>query len=117
MHGYAGAHAQSILITLGASVHAVCYAGDLRQPQPAALANPMLPSPAPPTAPLMSCRELLREPGVTMVELGRRAVNERVVSQDLELWITKEEVEDGWNMVARAGTALQVPAPTPPPPW
>ncbi|CAG9460206.1 unnamed protein product [Pedinophyceae sp. YPF-701] len=53
------------------------------------------------------CKELLNEPGVTGVGLGRMAVNERVVSQDLQVWITKEVVEDGWNVVARAGVAMQ----------
>lgn len=51
--------------------------------------------------------ELSREPGVTGVTLGRRVEEQRTVSQDLELWMTREEVTDGFNLVARAGRVVQ----------
>ena len=31
----------------------------------------------------------------------------RAVSQDLELWMSKEVVEDGYNVVVRAGRLVQ----------
>ena len=31
----------------------------------------------------------------------------RAVSQDLELWMSKEAVEDGYNVVVRAGRLVQ----------
>lgn len=46
-------------------------------------------------------------PGVRSVELGRRAEEQRTVSQDLELWLTKDVVADGFNLVARAGRVVQ----------
>jgi galactitol-specific phosphotransferase system IIB component len=53
------------------------------------------------------CDALLEEEGISKVELGRKAINERVVSQDMEIYVTTKEVDDGFNMVARAGTCLQ----------
>jgi len=51
--------------------------------------------------------ELSKEAGVLEVTLGRRAEEKRTVSQDLELWISREAVADGFNLVARAGRVLQ----------
>jgi predicted RNA-binding protein with RPS1 domain len=51
--------------------------------------------------------ELAKEEGVTEVNLGRRAEEQRTVSQDLELWISKEAVADGFSLVARAGRVVQ----------
>lgn len=51
--------------------------------------------------------ELSKEPGVAGVALGRRAEERRTVSQDLELWISKEAVVGGYNLLARAGRLVQ----------
>jgi predicted RNA-binding protein with RPS1 domain len=51
--------------------------------------------------------ELSKEPAVSAVALGRQRAERRTVSQDLELWMTRETVEDGFNLVARAGRVLQ----------
>ncbi|GAB4814294.1 hypothetical protein N2152v2_001340 [Parachlorella kessleri] len=51
--------------------------------------------------------ELSKEEGVAQVTLGRQAVSAGTVSQDLELWLTKEEVPGGFNLVARAGRVVQ----------
>lgn len=80
------------------------------------------------------CAELLKEEGITAVTLGRQvrpapgrgggtcapgprsnlvgaacsqAEERRVVSQDLELWMTNQKVEDGYRLVARAGKRVQ----------
>ena len=53
------------------------------------------------------CDALRAVPGITAVTLGRRAQEQRVVSQDLELWLTNDPVADGYNLVARAGRAVQ----------
>ena len=53
------------------------------------------------------CDGLLAQPGVDSVSLGRRGHNDRVVAQDLEIWLTTQEVEGGFNVVARAGTDVQ----------
>lgn len=50
---------------------------------------------------------LLTEQGVVAVNVGRRLEERRTVSQDLELWLTKETVVDGFNLVARAGRVVQ----------
>ena len=41
------------------------------------------------------------------VTAGRQAQESRVVSQDLELWLTNKKVEDGYNLIARAGRMCQ----------
>lgn len=51
--------------------------------------------------------ELAKEAGVSSVALGRRAEERRTVSQDLELWISKEVVAGGYNLLARAGRVVQ----------
>jgi len=53
------------------------------------------------------CDALRAVPGIRAVTLGRRAMEQRVVSQDLELWLTNDPVADGYNLVARAGRAVQ----------
>jgi len=53
------------------------------------------------------CEALRRTPGVEAVTLGRQALESRVVSQDLELWMTNDKVVDGYNLVARAGRQVQ----------
>ena len=53
------------------------------------------------------CAELLSEDGVAAVIPGRTAVERRVVSQDLELWLTNVQVEDGYNLLARSGRQVQ----------
>ena len=39
--------------------------------------------------------------------LDPQAIEQRVVSQDLELWLTNANVEDGYNLLARAGRQVQ----------
>ncbi len=53
------------------------------------------------------CEALRRMDGVDAVTLGRQAREQRVVSQDLELWLTNDKVADGYNLVARAGRQVQ----------
>ena len=51
--------------------------------------------------------ELAGERGVDEVTLGRRVEERRTVSQDLELWMSKEQTTDGYNLIARAGRVVQ----------
>ncbi len=51
--------------------------------------------------------ELSLESGVVEVTLGRRVEERRTVSQDLELWMSKEQMTDGYNLIARAGRVVQ----------
>lgn len=53
------------------------------------------------------CANLLTEEGIDAVIPGRQAVEQRVVSQDLELWLTNLVVDDGYNLLARAGRQVQ----------
>ncbi|KAK9805682.1 hypothetical protein WJX72_011770 [[Myrmecia] bisecta] len=53
------------------------------------------------------CAALKSEAGVKSVALGRQVEEKRAVSQDLELWLSRDAVEDGYNLVARAGRILQ----------
>ena len=53
------------------------------------------------------CDALRDEPGIESVTLGRQAQEQRVVSQDLELWMTNDTVAGGFNLVARAGRTVQ----------
>lgn len=53
------------------------------------------------------CSSLLKEEGIDAVIPGRQAVEQRVVSQDLELWLTNVFVEDGYNLLARSGRQVQ----------
>ena len=62
-------------------------------------------------APLPGLLELVEKlvdvDGVLKVTAGRQAQESRVVSQDLELWLTNSKVEDGYNLIARAGRMCQ----------
>eukprot|EP00271_Cylindrocystis_brebissonii_P006078 TRINITY_DN18635_c0_g1_i1.p1 TRINITY_DN18635_c0_g1~~TRINITY_DN18635_c0_g1_i1.p1 ORF type:complete len:606 (+),score=94.58 TRINITY_DN18635_c0_g1_i1:176-1993(+) len=54
------------------------------------------------------CAELLKEDGIESVTLGRQAVEQRVVSQDLELWLSNAPLESGrFTFLARAGRQVQ----------
>lgn len=54
------------------------------------------------------CQELLQEDGINEVTPGRLALEKRVVSQDLELWLSSVPVEDGnFTLLARAGRQVQ----------
>ena len=53
------------------------------------------------------CEALRGVEGVQGVTLGRQAVEKKVVSQDLEVWMTKQEVADGVHLVARSGRLVQ----------
>jgi hypothetical protein len=47
------------------------------------------------------------QPGIGSITLGRCVEEKRTVSQDLELWITKETVAGGYNLAVRAGRVVQ----------
>ncbi|KAL6638692.1 hypothetical protein ACP70R_023803 [Stipagrostis hirtigluma subsp. patula] len=54
------------------------------------------------------CSELLQEDGITDVQFGRQALEKRVVSQDLELWLSNVPVKDNkFKLLARAGRQVQ----------
>lgn len=53
------------------------------------------------------CEVLLDEAGVEKVTPGRQARDNKVVSQDLQLWLTTVELEDGYNLLLRAGSQVQ----------
>eukprot|EP01026_Neomeris_dumetosa_P038954 TRINITY_DN3184_c0_g1_i3.p1 TRINITY_DN3184_c0_g1~~TRINITY_DN3184_c0_g1_i3.p1 ORF type:complete len:344 (-),score=42.51 TRINITY_DN3184_c0_g1_i3:111-1142(-) len=50
---------------------------------------------------------LQMEEGVGKISLGRQATASKAVSQDLQLYMAKEEVSDGFNLVARGGKWVQ----------
>lgn len=50
---------------------------------------------------------LKTEEGINEVYIGRQAVERGVVSQDLGVYLTREEVEGGFNIVARIGRTCQ----------
>lgn len=58
---------------------------------------------------LQDLRDTLRkQEGILEVTLGRQALERRVVSQDLELWLSNVPVKDGqYTLVARAGRQVQ----------
>ncbi|XP_020526546.1 uncharacterized protein LOC18440065 isoform X2 [Amborella trichopoda] len=50
------------------------------------------------------CQELLKEEGITQVKIGRQGFEKRVVSQDLELWLSNVPAGNGqFTLLARAG--------------
>ncbi|GMH38199.1 hypothetical protein BSKO_06083 [Bryopsis sp. KO-2023] len=51
--------------------------------------------------------QLRHEEKVDSVEFGRYAEVPRAVSQDLEVWLSREEVSQGYTIVSRAGRSLQ----------
>ena len=54
------------------------------------------------------CNELLQEDGITDVRFGRQALEKRVVSQDLELWLSSVPAKDNqYKLLARAGRQVQ----------
>jgi len=53
------------------------------------------------------CEVLLAEEGVKKVTPMRQAREDKVVSPDLQLWLTTCEVEDGYNLLLRAGSQVQ----------
>ncbi|KMZ58735.1 Polyribonucleotide nucleotidyltransferase [Zostera marina] len=54
------------------------------------------------------CKELLKEDGITEVKVGRRGLEKRVVSQDLELWLSNVPATDKqFILLARAGRQVQ----------
>lgn len=53
------------------------------------------------------CAALRAEPGVSAIRVGRQVEEKRAVSQDLELWISRDVVADGYTLVARAGRLVQ----------
>ncbi|KAJ4749019.1 30S ribosomal protein S1 [Rhynchospora pubera] len=54
------------------------------------------------------CQELLKEQGITDVQLGRQGLEKRAVSQDLELWLSSAPVKDKqFTLLARAGRQVQ----------
>ncbi|XP_010927601.1 uncharacterized protein [Elaeis guineensis] len=54
------------------------------------------------------CKELLQEDGITGVRLGRQGLEKRVVSQDLELWLSNIPAKDKqFTLLARAGRQVQ----------
>ena len=53
------------------------------------------------------CAALRAEPGVLSLRVGRQVEEKRAVSQDLELWISREVVADGYTLVARSGRLVQ----------
>ncbi|KAJ3683532.1 hypothetical protein LUZ60_013759 [Juncus effusus] len=54
------------------------------------------------------CEELLKEDGILDVQLGRQGLEKRVVSQDLELWLSNVPVKDNqFTLLARAGRQVQ----------
>ena len=74
-------------------------------PEPSVDEDELLDTPLPGL--LDICANLLTEEGIDAVIPGRQAVEQRVVSQDLELWLTNVVVEDGYNLLARAGRQVQ----------
>lgn len=50
---------------------------------------------------------LLRDDKIERIELGRQMVMSGHVSQDLELWVAKEQDQDHWNVAARSGSKVQ----------
>ncbi|XP_004981065.1 uncharacterized protein LOC101759295 isoform X1 [Setaria italica] len=54
------------------------------------------------------CNELLQEDGIIDVQFGRQALEKRVVSQDLELWLSNVPAKDNkFTLLARAGRQVQ----------
>ncbi|CAN6447618.1 unnamed protein product [Victoria cruziana] len=54
------------------------------------------------------CQELLKEDGITDVQIGRQGFEKRVVSQDLELWLSNKPASDGqFTLLARGGRQVQ----------
>lgn len=50
---------------------------------------------------------MLSQPGVQAVQPGRHALESRVVSQDLEMFLPKSKSDDGYNILVRTGRQVQ----------
>ena len=50
---------------------------------------------------------MVAQEGIYRVELGRRVTEKHVVSQDLELWMSKTKVSNGFAVLARQGSVVQ----------
>lgn len=62
-------------------------------------------------------KELLKEEGITEVKIRRQGFEKRVVSQDLQLWLSNAPAEDNqYTLLARAGRQVRGFASLPPPP-
>ncbi|KAF8402185.1 hypothetical protein HHK36_013137 [Tetracentron sinense] len=54
------------------------------------------------------CKELMQEDGITDVRISRQGFEKRVVSQDLQLWLSNEPATDKhFTLLARAGRQVQ----------
>ncbi|CAI5484659.1 unnamed protein product [Closterium sp. Yama58-4] len=76
----------------------------------AAPSSPLPGASSPPPLPglLALCNQLRQQPGIVSVTLGRQAVERRVVSQDLELWLSNAPAAEGqFALLARAGRLVQ----------
>ncbi|CAI5529118.1 unnamed protein product [Closterium sp. Naga37s-1] len=76
----------------------------------AAPSSPLPGAASPPALPglLALCNQLQQQPGIVSVTLGRQAVERRVVSQDLELWLSNAPAAEGqFALLARAGRLVQ----------
>ncbi|CAI5953117.1 unnamed protein product [Closterium sp. NIES-65] len=76
----------------------------------AAPSSPLPGATSPPALPglLALCNQLRQQPGIVSVTLGRQAVERRVVSQDLELWLSNAPAAEGqFALLARAGRLVQ----------
>lgn len=54
------------------------------------------------------CKELLQEEGISDIRIGRQGLEKRVVSQDLQLWLSNVPAKDNqFTLLARAGRQVQ----------
>uniref|UniRef100_A0A1D1XFV2 30S ribosomal protein S1, chloroplastic n=1 Tax=Anthurium amnicola TaxID=1678845 RepID=A0A1D1XFV2_9ARAE len=54
------------------------------------------------------CKELLQEDGISDIRIGRQGLEKRVVSQDLQLWLSNVPAKDNqFTLLARAGRQVQ----------
>ena len=62
------------------------------------------------------CRLMAQETGVQQITMGRQAMEQRVVSQDLEIWMSAASRQEGsYSLVARAGRQACSRCPPPAP--
>jgi hypothetical protein len=52
-------------------------------------------------------KELLQVDGISDVKLGRQASLPGHVAQDIELWLSRQQVQDHWTVLARSMSAVQ----------
>ncbi|CAA6668180.1 unnamed protein product [Spirodela intermedia] len=54
------------------------------------------------------CKELLQEEGISDIRIGRQGLEKRVVSQDLQLWLSNVPAKDNqFTLLARSGRQVQ----------